>query len=301
MRRRWLPVRRLALNRGVRPFNPNEDKMDDLETAAPGEAADESVMTATELTEAETGQEEGQPAEDEARQAETEEKKKSASQERRERRKAHEQRLAEEAENARRGEAEAQARLNRIKSAMQGESPPREGDFTDPIEFAAAKVLYQQRQTDARRQEAEVAEAVRAQSEQAQRFEAARIQERAAALDEQKAEARAVYADFDQVFAAAIIPPHVAQIVLESDQAADVAYHLGKNPAVARQIAAMNPVQAAREIGRIEAQVSLPKPKTQSAAPSPITPVRPGGTSRKDPGSMTPAEFAKWRDAGGTF
>jgi hypothetical protein len=33
-------------------------------------------------------------------------------------------------------------------------------------------------------------------------------------------------------------------------------------------------VEAARELGRIEARLSLPKPRTQTDAPEPITPVR---------------------------
>lgn len=270
--------------------------MDDLEQAAPSAAANEGVLTATENTEATVGQEQDQPAPEES-----EEKKKSASQERRERRKAHDQRLAEESAQERSKAEDYRQRLERIKAAAQGETPPEEGKFTDPVEFAAAKAIYSQRQSDARRREAEIEGDVQAHESRAKQLETARLQERGAALEEQKVDARTNYADFDTVFSSAYIPPHVAQIVIESDQAADVAYHLGKNPAVARQIAAMNPVQAAREIGRIEATLTLPKPKTQSAAPDPITPVKPGGLSRKDPGSMSPAEFAKWREAGGTF
>lgn len=270
--------------------------MDDLEQVAPSAAADESVSKATESTEAVEGQEQDQPAPEES-----EEKKKSASQERRERRKAHEQRLADEAARERRSADEYRQRLDRIKAAQQGDTPPRETDFSDPVELAAARALYTQRQQEARLREAEIEGDAKAHDERARQLEVVRLRERGAALEEQKAEARAVYADFDQVFNGAFIPQHVGLMIVESDQAADVAYFLGKNPAVARQIAEMNPVQAARELGRIEAKLTLPKPKTQSAAPDPINPVKPGGLSRKDPGSMSPQEFAKWRDAGGTF
>lgn len=268
--------------------------MSDLETAAPGVAADEAALLPQDQND--EGQVEGQPAPEQS-----EEQKKSASQERRERRKAHEQRLAEDASRAKQAADEYRSRLERIKAATMSETPPRESDFTDPVEYAAASALFKQRAQDARRQQAEIEGEAQEHEKKATALEQARIAERFGALEEQKAEARQSYADFDETFAAAIIPPHVAQIVIESDQAADIAYHLGKNPALARQIANMNPLAIAREIGRIEAQVSLPRSKTQSTAPTPISPVKPGGTSRRNPGEMTPQEFAKWRDSGGTF
>ena len=61
----------------------------------------------------------------------------------------------------------------------------------------------------------------------------------------------------------------------------------------------MNPVQRAREIGRIEATLAAPKP--QSRAPDPISPVKSTVPVSKDPARMTAAEYDAWRQAGGTF
>lgn len=275
--------------------------MSEQELAAPGEAADDIVMANenAETDEATAGQAEGQPAEGE--EGSPEDKEKTRSQERRERRRQHEQRLREEADAARTKEQELNKRRERLRAARDGEAAPKAEDFSDQIDYAAARALYAARQQDAQRQDAEIEQEATEHRNQAQELETQRIKERITSLEEQKAEARSTYTDFDQTFADAYIPKHVAQILIDSDQAADIGYHLGKNPALARQIAALPPLAIARELGRIEAKLTMPKPKTQSAAPDPITPVKPGGLSRKDPGAMSPQEFAKWRDAGGTF
>ena len=59
----------------------------------------------------------------------------------------------------------------------------------------------------------------------------------------------------------------MTDLILTSDVGADVAYHLGQNRALAAQIAEMNPVEAARAIGRIEASIVAPKPRTETKAP----------------------------------
>ena len=45
-----------------------------------------------------------------------------------------------------------------------------------------------------------------------------------------------------------------SEFIAESDQGADIAYHLGKNPMKAAQIAQMSPVKAARELTRLAAR-----------------------------------------------
>lgn len=83
------------------------------------------------------------------------------------------------------------------------------------------------------------------------------------------------YADFHAVVSNPSLPinENMVEFIAESDLGADVAYHLGKNPALAAQIAGMSPVKAARELSRIEAEIAA-KPKAQpSKAPEPINPV----------------------------
>lgn len=70
-----------------------------------------------------------------------------------------------------------------------------------------------------------------------------------------------------------------------------VAYHLSKNLDVVDNLNRMSPVQAAIEIGKIEAKLSAtPAPKT-TKAPDPIEPVASGGTVSKSVAEMSVAEL----------
>lgn len=277
---------------------------------APSEATEEAIVsqeTESEATENTEGQDTTPPAEDEGDKPKAEDKpdEKSESQKRRERRKALEQRLMTEAEEARKEAERSKKRLERIKAAYDGEAPPREEDFPDPLEFAAASALFKQSKKAAQRETSEAEEEYRQHEERLKAIEAQTRQERLSEFQSQTAEARTRYADFDQVIAVAtradIVAPHVADLVLESDRSADIAYHLGKNQALARQLSQMPPLAAARELGRIEAQLSFPQARTATNAPPPITPVKASGTATKDPTKMTPSEYRAWRENGGTF
>lgn len=85
--------------------------------------------------------------------------------------------------------------------------------------------------------------------------------------------------------------------IVESDMGPQIAYHLGQHPEEASRISSMSDYGAARELGKLEAQLSIPpKPKT-SQAPDPVDPVG-GGSERnaKDPEKMTTAEWMAWRN-----
>lgn len=93
------------------------------------------------------------------------------------------------------------------------------------------------------------------------------------------------------------ITPAMAETIMDSDYGPDIAYHLGKNPLEAARISQLNPPSQARELGKIEALVSAPKPQPRTA-PKPVTPVGSQGSSgTKDPSKMTMAEYAAWRGA----
>lgn len=79
---------------------------------------------------------------------------------------------------------------------------------------------------------------------------------------------------------------HMAEYVMSSDAGPEVAYHLAKNRAKAAAIAQMGPIQAARELMKLESEItSKPRPKP-SEAPEPITPVGNRGRSA----SSTPSD-----------
>ena len=263
------------------------------ESAAALEAAPETVVTEAPKGD-ETGQVETPPAE-----GQPEEKSESAK--RREREKAYRARLQSEAAEAKAEAEQAKARRQAILDAGKKEAAPKEVDFPDPIEFAAAKAIWgaEQRLTEREARNAgEAAEAAEAKAKEISKRESAVIAE---AWTAQVAEAKGRYADFDKVALANDLPVTNAmgELIMTSDAGPDVLYHLGQNRALAAQIAAMSPVEAARAIGRIEASIQAPKPRTETNAPNPINPVRGSVGASRDPAKMSYVEWVKWREAGG--
>lgn len=88
--------------------------------------------------------------------------------------------------------------------------------------------------------------------------------------------------DFDQVVTDRT-PVHrnAVPFIAESERGSELLYHLGKNPQVALDLYRKfdaSPAQALVELGRIEARLSVPAPKTASKAPRPV-PAITGGSS----------------------
>jgi len=280
---------------------------DNLE-AAPV-AVEEIVQTEAEQVEAPEAADstEGEPvevaadddADGEKPDVESEEKAKSRS----ERRREAKERMQEELRTTEAARRDLEAKLEQHKQAAKSLPKPRQEDYDDYEEFQAANSAYYSVQAlDGR-------EAQRLESEAADRFKQSQhIQQQQAAEDaqnwaDQVAEAKGRYADFEQVAMSdnVRISQEMARQIVQSDVAAELAYHIGKNPAVGDAMAAMQPIDVARALGRLEATLSAPKPKTVTTAPDPITPVRGKSSSAKDPGDMSPSEYRAWVDKGGTF
>jgi hypothetical protein len=99
----------------------------------------------------------------------------------------------------------------------------------------------------------------------------------------QQTEARKALPDFDQVLAQGTAPVarHVGELIIESDKAALLQYHLAQRPELLHELNQLQPRDAARRIGRLEARLSLPKPQTATKAPPPPkTEPRGGATPR---------------------
>ena len=257
------------------------------------EAAPETVVIET--PEGTEGQVETPPAE-----GQPEEKSESAK--RRERERAYRARLQTEAAEAKAEAKQAEARRQAILDAAKQEAPPKEADFPDPIEYAAAKAIWGAEQRLTEREAKNAGEAVKAAEGRAEE-----ISKKERAILEQswavaRDEAKSRYADFETVALRGWEPsPVMTDLILTSDVGPDVAYHLGQNHALAAQIAAMNPVEAARAIGRIEAGIVQPKPRTETKAPDPISPVRGSAGAARDPEKMPYRDFVKFRENGGTI
>ena len=255
--------------------------------AGPETMADEALDT--------EGQVAGQTAPPEG------EEKKTATQERRERDKAHRDRIRAERDAAISEAETAKARHDRILNAGKDEKPPQEQDYQDPLEYVAAKAVWSAGQQLTQREAREIGEA-----EEAARKRADTFGQQEQALIEQSwashvSEAKARYTDFDAVALARDVPVSgdMARLIQTSDVGADVLYHLGQNKALSAEIAGMNPMDAARAIGRLEATIAAPRPRTSTNAPAPISPVKGSGTAMKDPTKMSFAEFKAYRESGG--
>lgn len=139
------------------------------------------------------------------------------------------------------------------------------------------------------------------QQTQAERAQEAQARQTASQFDlYQERVQQADLPDYAEVVGQSDVPaaPHVLESILDSDVGPQLAYHLAKHPDVAERLNAMTPVQAAREIGRLEAAVTgpatqpTPPAKRTTSAPAPINPVRGGnGQFTKPVEAMSDAEW----------
>lgn len=104
--------------------------------------------------------------------------------------------------------------------------------------------------------------------------------------------------DFEEKVSNPNLPVSVEMVsaVAETENPAAVMYHLASNPDAAQDISALNPVQQALEIGRIEAKLATkaPAPK-ETKAPKPIKPVGSTSAAAKDQSDMSFGEYEKSR------
>lgn len=212
----------------------------------------------------------------------------SKSKARRERQKAYVQSLEKKS-------ADLEAQLSRFEQS--GKDPaPVETDFEDYSEYLIAKALHKRDQASRSGQTA----ALDAERDQIQQLQEA---SKAAIWGEQVQEAVTRYEDYEAVAMNPRLPvtKQMATLIQESDKGADVLYYLGSHPEEATVLAGLPPHRQAMAIGRIEATLAAPQPKTKTNAPPPIKPVKGAAPATKSPDDMTPAEYRAWRMAGGTY
>jgi hypothetical protein len=78
--------------------------------------------------------------------------------------------------------------------------------------------------------------------------------------------------DYDAVMAKAqklMVAPVVQELILESSKSAHLQYFFARNPQRLEALNRMSERNAAKEVAHIEARLSLPQPKTKTAAPPP--------------------------------
>jgi hypothetical protein len=118
--------------------------------------------------------------------------------------------------------------------------------------------------------------------------------------------------DFDAVVgqSAVEVAAHIRESILDSDRGPELAYHLAKHPQESQRLSAMPPLQAARELGRLEASfdtpaadVDVPPPVARPVtnAPPPTRPAASGKTApTTDPRRMSVEEIKAQLKAGGS-
>lgn len=110
-----------------------------------------------------------------------------------------------------------------------------------------------------------------------------------------------------------MIPPHIRDAIFESEVGPRIALHFADHPGEADRLRGLAPNAALRELGKIEAMIesaAKPAPKVDavrpaapkveiSAAPAPITPIRPTGIGEPEPKLDSAGNFkgtyAEWK------
>lgn len=247
------------------------------ENAEPSDAGTEKPEALTDEEQAEldskAAEQEAEKAESEAEGKETENAESGTEPERPSRAKDRIKELVTRAKDAEaRAEAAEKALARAEKRAASQDTPePKPNDYeygdqdanyvADLAAFRAAQTRKNERTQDAEDAKAEV-EAAKQAAEQA----------RADAYSERVAEFAANVPDFNEVVNRNVpCNQTMIDMIMDSENGPQIAYHLGKNPKEALEIARLSSERdVARHIGRIEARLTPVQPRKVSQAPKPI-------------------------------
>ena len=216
---------------------------------------------------------------------------------------------ARDSERTRRITAEEE--LRKLKATIPDTDKPVREDFEEDLDFIEAltdwkvdsKLKAQQGITTEENTEVEIEQ------------EATELEQE---LEDVADKGREKYADYDKlVFDKDLtLTEEMIETILLSDIPEELFYSLASNSDKAAAYAEMPALKAARELGKLEAELlagipkpsisskgtkpddskTVVKPKKVSKAPEPITPVRAVGVTDEDPSSMTPKEYRRWRE-----
>jgi len=263
----------------------------DQTTKAPEANAEEELAETWPDAEPEESEEAEAETDDDGKDEDGKPRKKSRS----ERLRSQNERLKAENAQLRSGSAvsavQDDASIEAVVNARIGE-PPKEADFADWFEFQTAKTAYDLDKRQVTRQ-------VKEGAEQAQQAQGARVQELLDDYQEHCEDTAKTIPDFFKVVQSPTFKTTdlVKRLILDAGEKAPlVAYHLAKNPKLAASINAMPPIEAAREMGRIEGRVSVPKPKTATSATPPLSSVKGGASPSRGLGKSM-SDYERWRNS----
>jgi len=181
-------------------------------------------------------------------------------------------------------------------AAKDEDKAPREEDFNgDWGKYIAATAAY------------EAAKAVKgtlAESQKsAQETRIAELRSEVLSDFEERTEAfKSKATDFDQVVSGFVdkggkFSDAVRELVMESEVGPQLTYHLAKNPSIASKLNSLPPLQAAKEIARLEDTLSKPSTKV-TRAPPPVNAPKGGTVGNFDPATASMEEYVAKRKAG---
>ena len=184
----------------------------------------------------------------------------------------------------------AEKELEKLRQPVQPvrDGGPNPADFTDLNEYTKAVREHERK------------EAVKEYEQQAA-LKQSQVRQTKLSQDWESAvdKASEKYEDFDQVVGELKPTTPWAIAIMQSENAADVAYYLGQNIKEAQRIIALDPIAQIREIGKLETKLLAAPPavKAASKAPAPITPVSgSGNVAPQIESGMDMAKFLKLRN-----
>lgn len=176
--------------------------------------------------------------------------------------------------------AEARLRDLLAQSQQQPQSAPqapKQEDFATYEDYirADARFVAQQeaRQAYAAERQREL-QAAQAQAEQT------RAQAAESNWSRKTSEGLAKHPDFFEVIAQVRVNSHLEQLIKASAVGDELGYHLGKNKDVEARLNAMHPLDAAAELGRIEAKLQGAGGQPQAKVSQMPKPMQPVGTGK---------------------
>ncbi len=187
------------------------------------------------------------------------------------------------------------------EAAMARQEAQRLRDELDKLRSQPRDQMPFEDQDALRVREAVKLERLEEKQAEAQFREQLAVQARSATFQAKVEAAAERMPDLVEKFSRVPLSEQAADLIAESDRAAEIAYYLGNNPQEAHEIYRLPAHLQGARIARIEARLSAaPSVRKVSQAPSP-PPALSGASSPgvKDPGTMSMEEYAKWRKASG--
>lgn len=212
-------------------------------------------------------------------------------------------RLTRQRAEAERRAMRAEARLEAFSTersaqtaAPQPSAAPKQSDFATYEEFVAARARFEGR--EAAREEIQQAQ----QKDTARRAGEAAQQSRQAFEREASAQAKAAGIDFEDDWDTLLKLPQedvseaFAAGLYGSDEKAQLVHFFAENLDEVRRISDLSPLQAVRELARLEVRLGTKASPRTTRAPAPVRTV--GGSSsaaQNDPSKMSMEDYAEWR------